>query len=469
MKKQHIISLLVLTATLAFSFPAQASDEITPAEARAIAKEAFIYGYPMVETYRIQFAYFALPGNPEYKGPFNQIVNIPRVYTPEDTAIQTPNSDTPYSFIGGDLRAEPLVLTVPAIEKDRYYSIQFIDAYTHNFAYAGTRTTGNGAGKFLLVGPGWKGEKPAGIKEVIHSETDLVFIMFRTQVFGSKDLENVKKIQAGYKVQPLSEFLGMPAPAAAPKLNFVKPLTMDGANTSLEVFNVLNFILTYCPTVPSEKTLLARFAKIGVGAGLEFDGEKLSPELKQAMKDGIADGWNAYKELLTTEINTGKVTSGDLFGTREFLKNNDLYRMAAAVLGIYGNSKIEAMYPVYRQDDNGEKLNAAGNTYTLHFAKGEFPAVNAFWSLTMYELPSSLLTANPIDRYLINSPMLPDLKPDPDGGVTIYIQHTSPGKEEESNWLPAPKGPFWLVLRLYSPKEEAISGKWIAPKIKKVE
>lgn len=468
MKFPTITSLFALAAMLAFSSPGQAQD-LTPSEARAIAKEAYIYGYPMVENYRIQFAYFVKSGNPEYKGPFNRIVNIPRVYTPEDTAIQTPNSDTPYSFIGGDLRAEPMVLTVSAIEKDRYYSIQFIDAYTHNFAYAGTRTTGNDAGRFLLVGPAWKGEKPAGIKKVIHSETDLVFIMIRTQIFGTKDLENVKNIQAGYKVQPLSGFLGKPAPAAAPKLDFVKPLKMDGANTSLEFFNVLNLVLTYCPTVPSEKALMARFAKIGVGAGLGFDGEEFSPEVKHALKDGIADGWKAYQELLTTEINTGKVTSGDLFGTREYLKNHYLYRMAAAVLGIYGNSTIEAMYPVYRQDDNGDQLNAAGNRYMLHFAKGEFPAVNAFWSITMYELPSSLLTANPINRYLINSPMLPDLKPDPDGGVTIYMQHTSPGKEEESNWLPAPEGPFWMVLRLYSPKEEAINGKWEAPKIQKVE
>ena len=469
MKIQNITSLLALIGTLTFSFTAQAAAEITPAEARAIAKEAFIYGYPMVENYRIQFAYFALPGNPEYKGPFNHLVNIPRVYTPEDTAIQTPNSDTPYSFIGGDLRAEPLVLTVPAIEKERYYSIQFIDAYTHNFAYAGTRTTGNDVGKFLLVGPDWKGEKPADIKEVIRSETQLVFIGYRTQVFGAKDLEHVKKIQAGYTVQLLSGFLGKPAPLPAPKLNFVKPLKMDGANTSLEFFTVLNFVLTYCPVVPSEKALMARFAKIGVGPGLNFDVENFPPKLKQAMKEGIADGWKAYEELLSSKINTGQVTSGGLFGTREFLKNNYLYRMAGAILGIYGNSKMEAMYPVYREDDNGDKLNAARNKYTIHFEKGKFPPVNAFWSITMYELPSSLLTANPINRYLINSPMLPDLKLSPDGGLTIYIQHKSPGKEEESNWLPAPEGPFWLAMRLYSPKEEAISGKWIAPKIKKVQ
>ena len=141
------------------------------------------------------------------------------------------------------------------------------------------------------------------------------------------------------------------------------------------------------------------------------------------------------------------------------MKNNYLYRMAAAVLGIYGNSKEEAMYPMYGVDSDGQKLSGANN-YTLHFANGELPPVNAFWSLTMYKMPESLLVANPINRYLINSPMLPQLKKDADGGVTLYIQNESPGKDKEANWLPAPKGPFVMYLRLYWPKEEALDGKW---------
>ena len=170
-----------------------------PAEARSTAKEAYIYGFPMVDSYRIQHAYFADTKNPEYKGPWNHVVNIPRVYTPADTAVQTPNSDTPYSMLGMDLRAEPMVLTVPPIEKNRYFSVQFIDAYTFNFAYIGSRTTGNEGGSYLIAGPGWKGETPKGVKEVIRSETDFVLAAYRTQLFGPDDLDNVKKIQAGYK------------------------------------------------------------------------------------------------------------------------------------------------------------------------------------------------------------------------------------------------------------------------------
>jgi hypothetical protein len=152
-----------------------------------------------------------------------------------------------------------------------------------------------------------------------------------------------------------------------------------------------------------------------------------------------------------------------VFGTRAFLKNNYLYRMAAAVLGIYGNSEAEATYPVFRTDAAGKPLTGA-NRYTIRFAKGELPPVNAFWSATMYELPQSLLVANPINRYLINSPMLPELKKDADGGITLYIQNETPGKELESNWLPAPKGAFAVYMRLYWPKKVAMDGKWTPPK-----
>jgi hypothetical protein len=437
----------------------------TTAEVRAIAREAYIYGFPMVDNYRIQYAYFVDRKNREFKAPWNQIRNIPRVFTPEDKAIQTPNSDTPYSFAGLDLRAEPIVLTVPAVEKGRYYSIQLIDAYTHNFDYIGSRATGNEAGSFLVAGPHWKGETPKGVKKVIRSETQFVLAGYRTQLFNPADLDNVKKIQAGYKVQTLSAFLGQPAAAAAPAIDFMQPLTPAAQKTSLQFFNVLNFVLQFTPTVPSEKELMARFAAIGVGASMTLDEGKLAPEVKKAMQQGMADAWadfGAMEKLLAA----GKVTSGDIFGTRQFLKNNYRYRMAAAVLGIYGNSKQEAMYPMYFVDETKQKLDGA-NRYTVHFAPGQLPPVNAFWSLTMYEMPQSLLVANPINRYLLNSPMLPQFKKDADGGLTLLIQNESPGKDKEANWLPAPKGPFVMAMRLYWPKEEATQGRWIAPPARK--
>src|SRR5438477_8585410 len=464
--KTKIILAAALATVLALTFTARAAD-ISPTEARAIAKEAYIYGFPIVDNYRIQHAYWADRTNPEYKEPWNQIWNSAKLFTPADKAIQTPNSDTLYSFVGADLRSEPLVLTVPAMEKERYFSVQVIDYYTFNFDYIGTRTSGNGGGSFLLAGPGWKGATPKGVKKVFRCETELAFPTYRTQLFDPADIENVKKVQAGYKVQPLSAFLGQPAAKAAPAIDFIKPLTPEEEKTSPEFFNILNFVLQFCPTVPSEKALMARFAKIGVGAGKTFDASKLSPEMKTAIEQGMADAWVAFGGL-EKEFAAGKVTSGDVFGTREFLKNNYLYRMGAAVLGIYGNSKQEAMYPFYAEDESKQKLTGA-DRYTVHFAPGELPPVHAFWSLTMYEMPKSLLVANPINRYLINSPMLPQLKKDADGGITLHIQHESPGKDKESNWLPAPKGPFVMAMRLYWPKEEAVDGKWTAPPAQQVK
>jgi len=434
---------------------------ITPGEARVIATEAYVYGYPMVDNYRIMHAYFVDRNNPEFKAPFNQIRNIPRVYTPDDKVIQTPNSDTPYSMLGMDLRAEPMVLTVPVIESGRYFSVQLIDLYTFNFAYLGSRTTGNNGGSFLVGGPGWKGAVPPGITKVIRSETEFLLAAYRTQLFNPGDLDNVKKVQAGYKTQTLSAFLGQPAPKAAPAIDFLEPLTPDQQRTSPAVFTILNFVLQFCPTDPSENALMARFATVGIGAGQTFDADKRAPEMRQAIADGTADAWQALAGL-AKRVDAGEVTAGDVFGTREYLKNNYLYRMAAAVLGIYGNSKQEAMYPAYTVDADRQKLDAK-NRYTLRFAPGLLPPVNGFWSLTMYELPASLLVANPLNRYLINSPMLPELQRDADGGLTLHIQHDSPGPNKESNWLPAPSGPFIMFMRLYWPKAEALDGTWKQP------
>ena len=460
------VALLATIGVIGISAGALAQ-AISPDEARAIAKEAYIYGFPMVDSYRIQYSYFVDRSSPEFKESWNKLVNNARVYTPADKAIQTPNSDTPYSYVGADLRAEPLVFTVPAMEKSRYYSLQFIDMYTFNFAYVGSRATGNGAGSYLLAGPDWKGEKPTGVTSVIRSETEFAFVLYRTQLFDPADIENVKKIQAEYKVQTLSQYLGQPAPPSAPTINFPKPLTTEQERSSPEFFALMDFLLKFCPVDPTEVEMRARFAKLGIGGEPGFSVAALTPEIRKSVEDGIGDAWKAFNEYKTTELDTGKRTSADGFGTRKFLAGNYIGRMAAAILGIYGNSKEEALYPVYFLDSTGQKPDGA-HRYTLHFAAGELPPVNAFWSVTMYELPASLLVANPLNRYLINSPMLPTLKRDEDGGITLYLQHDTPGNDKESNWLPAPPGPFLAVMRLYWPKPDALDGKWKAPPLVRV-
>jgi hypothetical protein len=445
------------------SAPPPTPAAVTPDQARAIAKEAYIYGFPMVDNYRVQYAYFVNKQDPEYKGGWNEIHNTARVYTPEDKTIQTPNSDTPYSAVGADLRTEPLVLTVPPIEQDRYYSLQFVDGYTYNFHYVGSRTTGNGGGKYLLAGPNWKGDKPEGVNEIIRSNTDLAFVLYRTQLLGPSDIDTVKEIQAGYQVTPLSVFVNQPSPAPAPAIDFVPPLTPDQQKTSPQFFEILGFAMRFAPVLPEEKEMRDRFASIGIGPDGDFDADKLSPEMRKAVEDGMADAWAEFDTFKKEKVDTDQVTSANMFGTAADLKGNYLYRMAGAALGIYGNTAAEAIYPGAFSDSTGAPLTGVNN-YTFHFPKDQLPPVNAFWSLTVYELPQSLLVANPINRYLINSPMLPSLVPDKDGGYTFYVQNASPGADKEANWLPAPKGPFVMVLRLYWPKPDALNGTWKAPK-----
>jgi len=433
-----VLSSLILFAAVGCENAKKPTVEaLSPADAQSIAKQAYIYGVPMVAQYKTMYAFSVAKGNPQYKGPFNSILNFARVFTPADTAFVTPNSDTPYSFGGLDLRAEPAVITIPKMEKNRYFVFQLMDLYTFNFAYIGSRTTGNDGGTYLIAGPGWKGEVPKNISKAFSAETEFVSVVGRTQLFNPADLPNVKKIQAGYKIEPLHEFTHTAAPPPAPAIDWPKPISQDD-QTSLAFFNQMAFLLQFCvPPHPSEAELRQSFAKIGIVPGKPFDASQLSPEVQAALKAGIDDG---QKAIDASRAATGGKTD-TLFGTREYLKNNFLARATGTQMGIGANSRDEALYPIIDKDADGQPLDGSKGKYTLHFAKGQFPPVNAFWSLTVYNLPSQLLVKNPIDRYLINSPMLPHLKLDLDGGLTIYIQAESPGGGKQANWLPAPKGP----------------------------
>jgi hypothetical protein len=420
--------------------------------------------------YAVLYEYYVDKTSPEYKVPFNQLYNTARVYTPKDTAIVTPNSDTPYSFIGMDLRAEPYVICNPEIEKDRYFSVQLVDMYTANYGYAGSRTTGNGAACHLIAGPAWKDEKPAGIKQVFRSETDFSFAIIRTQLFDPADLENVKKIQAGYRGLPLSQFLKQPAPPAAPALQWPK---IDKKSAEADPFSYLNFVLQFCPatgTAAVEKPIRERFARIGIEAGKPFPHDKLTPEQQAEVAAGIQGGREKIKQQLAGfgAAENGWRISLSGFGDRKAMAGNWTMRAGAAMAGIYGNDAAEALYPLLATDADGQKPDGA-NRYTLTFPAGQLPPANAFWSITMYDGKTQLLVENPIDRYLINSPMLPKLAKNPDGSLPIYIQKDSPGKDKESNWLPAPAGPIYLVMRLYWPKEEALKGIWKPPAVQRVK
>jgi hypothetical protein len=442
-------------------------------EVKAIAEQGFIYGLPIVMNYAVMNEYAVDRNSGQFKAPFNSIFNDAKVFTYKDTAVVSPNSDTPYSMVWLDLRAEPMVITVPAVEKERYYSVQLVDGNTYNYGYIGSRATGTDAGSYLVAGPDWKGETPAGIRKVFRSTTPFGLTIFRTQLFNSDDLPNVLKVQAGYKAQPLSAFLNQPAPAAAPTPDFV-PATTEGIRKNF--FAYLDAALEFIPETPENREILAKLAKIGIGPGKTFDFKDLSLEHKAAVLVAMKEGDDKVSKYLETgmkDINGWKI--GSLFGDQDFYKGDWLMRAAGAKGGIYGNDAVEATYPMTRVDSDGETIDTSKHNYTLTFPAGQLPPVNAFWSVTMYDGKSQLLIKNPINRYLINSPMLPDMKKNDDGSLTLYIQKDSPGADKESNWLPAPNDTVYLVMRLYWPKTEAPSilpagnGSWKPPGVVRVK
>jgi hypothetical protein len=468
-------ALAAITASTTKSVPVLAqtsADRPGFLKARDIAEAGFIYGLPIVMGYGVMYEFAVDRNSGQFKAPFNQIANAANVFTYKDTAVVTPNSDTPYSVVWMDLRAEPLVLSVPPVDPKRYYSVMLCDGNTYNYGYIGTRATGTEAGDYMVVAPNWKGATPPGIKKVFRSSSQFSLAIYRTQLFSPDDLDNVKKVQAGYKVQTLSAYLKQPATTAAATIDFPK---IDKELAKTNFFDYLDFALQFAPAQENEKEIRAQLASIGVGPGKTFNFKDLPLEQKLEVGLGMKEGEKKVDEAVA---NAGKAINGwrvsSLFGDSTFFNGDWLKRAAGAKGGIYGNDAAEAMYPARRTDSDGQTLDGSQHSYTLTFPAGQLPPVNAFWSLTMYDGKSQLLIENPINRYLINSPMLPTMKTNADGSLTLYIQNKSPGADKESNWLPAPNGPIYLVLRLYWPKVEPPSilpvgeGTWQPPDIKRV-
>jgi hypothetical protein len=426
------------------------------------ATEAFVYAFPMVQNYATLYRSSVAKGTPHYQAPINVLANLARVFSPDDTTVAAPNTDTSYSLLWMDLRAEPLVLSVPTIERERYYSIQLVDVYTSNFAYIGSRATGNDAGNYLIAGPDWSGETPPEISGVIRSDTSLALAIYRTQLFDATDLENVKAIESRYGVRTLSEFAGTETPPQAPELDF--PAYDPDLAAGVGYVRYLNFMLRFCPTLDDEVELLERFAALGIGPGAEFAPDELEATVRAALEAGIVAG----NEQIDRALKQTR-SSAYLFGTRETLgPRYRIKRAVAARLGLYGNTKSEALYPSYRTDASGRPLDGS-HRYELRFEAGGLPPVEAFWSLTMYDGESEHLVRNPLDRYLIGSAMADELVRDASGAITLYVQSDSPGPDREANWLPAPEGSFYLLMRLYWPQPAALQGLWSEPPLKRLD
>jgi hypothetical protein len=436
------------------------TQSITAAEARAIAEEAYVFGYAMVENYKSIFGFCLYPKSPVYSG-FNKYQHNRKLYDPDFTLVVTPNNDTLYSTTFADLRTEPLVISVPPTG-DRYFVIQLVDGSSDNLAYIGTRETGRNGGEFVLVGPNYKGYLATDrFDRVIVSPSQFVALVTRTGINGAEDTAGATAIQDNLHLTPLSQFLGQPAPEPAPAVDFLPfdPAKVDG----IEFFTYLDMVLNWHTPRLDEVGILGRMKRIGVLAGGldEFDAGQFSPEVQAALLEGIHAGRKAIEERgsnLGERINGWEYTPPmGHFGT------DYLFRSAVAWKFMYTNSQEEALYPIANVDGNGSALDGKSN-YLLRFEKDGTPPVDGFWSVTMYDGKTQLLVRNDLKRYSIGD-RTPGLKFDPDGGLTLHLQHSSPGTEPESNWLPAPDGSFYLVLRAYVPKEEIISGRYRLPPV----
>jgi hypothetical protein len=447
-----------------------AMDAIEPKEATAIAAEAYVYAFPMMENYRTMYVQAVDRTAPGYAAPFNELVPSTELLGPEFKDIVRPNNDTIYTMGWLDLRAQPMVITVPEV-KDRYYSVQLVDMFTHNFGYLGTRATGGEAGSYVVAGPQWEGSKPGDANGLFKSESDFVFCIIRTEVRGPKDVDAVVALQKQYRLTPTNVFLGRSRVPVAAGITFPR---YDARKAKSAAFiDLLNFLLTQVVVPPDERALMERFAKIGIQPGALSASLGLTQELWDAIDAGVEEGIEALGQAaakpsqlkgVTVRTDHGWEGISGLFGPGEAMRSKYLVRAFAAMVGLYGNDAVEAYYPIGNGDAQGNALDGSKHDYVMRFEKNGMPQVEAFWSMTMYGLPSQLMVANPIERYSIGDRS--KLKYDKDGSLTIYIQHASPGATKASNWLPAPNGRFSLQFRMYLPKPEAFDPLYVPPPVR---
>ena len=436
---------------------------ISVQEAKQLAEDAYIFAFSMLENYKTMYVQAVDENLPTFRAPFNQFFHMRQLLGPEFTEVVGPNNDTLYSLAWLDLGREPVVLSLPDFD-ERYYVIQIVDMYTFNVEYIGARATGYQAAKYLFAGPGWDGPTPEGIDGVRRTEGRFMFLLGRTAVSGGEDVPAVNALQDQFDLMPLSAYLGQPVPDPAPSLNF--PPYDPRKAASIGFIDYFNFLLGQLDPGQDERPLLKKWAQIGVQPGEPFDPETLESEIRQAVAEGVAA---AHEKIKAESLQVGRNVNnwtliGEGFGYRSMVGGKDLLRAAANMAGLYGNNPEEAYNFGAAKDGDGEPLDASKHNYVIHFKTP--PPVKAFWSVTMYKLPTPLFVANPIKRYSIGD-RTPGFNPNEDGSVTIYLQHESPGPEKEANWLPAPDGPFALALRIYWPGQDVLDGKWEPSAIKK--
>jgi hypothetical protein len=457
---------LTIVASAVFPLVSHAQSKMTPEEAHAIGVDAYIYFYPLLsmDITRKQFTNIE-PGKEFGKGPMNMFVNVPEYPPANFKGVVRSNFDTLYSIAWLDLTKEPLIIAAPDTA-GRFYLLPMLDMWSDVFASPGWRTTGTDAAQFLVTPPGWTGTVPAGLSH-LPAPTPFVWVIGRTKTDGAQDYAAVHKIQAGYTVTPLSR-LGKGAEPVSIKIDpavdmKTPPKIQVDTMSAASYFAYAAELLKMHPAHSTDQPILAQMKRIGIEPGKLFNMDALDPEIKAALQNVPEEAQALMKwkvETLARVVN-GWSMNTDTMGV---YGNYYLKRAIVAQVGLGANLPEDAIYPLNIGDANGKPLDGV-NKYVLHFAKGEAPPVNAFWSITLYD-PEGFQVGNGLNRFAVSSWM--PFKNNADGSLDIYFQNENPGKDLEANWLPAPKGPFNLTMRLYGPKAEALNGKWNPPAVKQM-
>jgi len=461
------LSVFLILAAGSAAVGAGPAEPVVDKEAYAIGVDAYIYFYPLItmDITRKQATNVEL-GKEIGRGPLNTFSNVSE-YPPADfRMVVRPNFDTLYSSAWLDLTGEPMIVSAPDTD-GRYYLLPMLDMWTDVFASPGKRTTGTGAADFAVVPPGWRGELPVGVQR-IDAPTPYVWIIGRTQTNGPKDYDAVHKIQAGYRVTPLSLW-GKPAESVAvkfdPTVDMKTPpkVQVDRMSTGTYFAYAANLLKRHPPHV-TDQPIVARMKRIGIVPGKNFDIAKVKPAVKLALEKAR---WQARKLMEWKVATLAPVANGWSMNTDTMgvYGNYYLKRAIIAQYGLGANLPEDAIYPTNLVDNTDKPLDGA-NRYVIHFPADGLPPVSAFWSVTLYD-PEGFPVANAIDRYAVSSWM--PLRPNPDGSLDLYLQNGNPGPDKEPNWLPAPAGPFNLTMRLYAPQGEALTGKWVPPPVMRVD
>ena len=466
MRSVVVLFVALLMAPLQLS-AARAAPAVSEEEARAIAVEAYLYLYSLVTMDLTRLQFTNVDKVDEFKGPMNVFVNVPAYPTAEMKTVVRPNFDTLYSSAWLDLTEEPMVVSVPDTD-GRYYLLPMLDMWTDVFASPGWRTTGTGAQTFLVTPPGWTGTVPDGITE-LKASTPYVWIIGRIKTDGPADYDAVHKIQDALKLRPLSQIDNedwKPAPTKIDPDVDMKTPPKEQVDTmpAGKFFAYAAELLKLHPPHFTDEPIIARMKRIGIEPGKSFDIASVDP----AIRKGIEAAPKAALELMAWKLPT-------------LARVENYWSMNTDTMGVYGNYYLkrsiitqqglganvpqDAIYPLNIGDKDGKPLDGTNN-YTIHFSKDEIPPVNAFWSITLYDA-QGFQVANELNRFAVSNWM--PFKYNDDGSLDLYFQHESPGKDKEANWLPAPKGPFNLTMRLYAPKSEALTGKWNPTPVLKAE